>query len=207
MNGLTSTELLVVEAALLVLVIGLAIALVFGLLALITPARAVGLARVLGRRHSLRQATRPLEKPVYTERAFYRHHRLFGALIVAAAATILLYLGLRFDAEIVVRALARGNERIAVEILVETFTLLMWLGASFSLLVGLVVFVRPSALKDIEARANEWISTRQATRRLGTEHRAMDRFFEARPRLVGIVVTLVSLVGLVGLLAIRVEFR
>ena len=207
MNGLTPTESLLVEAALLVLIIGLAIALVFGLLALLSPARAVGLAQVLGRRHSLRQSARPLERPIYTERAFYHHHRPFGAVIVVAAVLILLYLGLRFDAGVMVRVLAQGDERILAEILVETFQLLMWIGAGFSLLVGLFVFFRPSALKDIEARANEWISTRQATRGLAIESEAADRLFEAHPRLVGAVVTVISLVALVGLLAIRVEFR
>ncbi|HDP89047.1 MAG TPA: hypothetical protein ENN42_03700 [Thioalkalivibrio sp.] len=207
MNGLTATDSLLVEAALLVLIIGLGMALIAGLLALLSPARAVALSRLLGQRHSLRQSTRALEMPIATERAFYHHHRLFGAVIVVAAVTILLYLGLRFDAELVVRALAHGNQRVAVAILVETFVLLMWIGASFSLVVGLFVFLRPSALKHIEALANEWVSTRQATRRLASEHRPMDRLFEARPRLVGAVVTVISLVTLVGLLAIRVELR
>jgi len=203
MSGLSSTESLVIEVALLVLIVGLGIGLLVGLLALISPARAVALSEVLGRRHSMRETTRVLEVPVSTERFFYRHHRIFGTIIVLGAALILWYLGTRFDAGLMARSLADASQRIAVEILVETFELVMWIGAGFSLLVGIVVFLRPSLLKGIEARANEWVSTRQASRGLTEDHPGLDRLFQAYPRAVGLVMSLGSLLGLVGLLMIR----
>ena len=206
MSGLSSTESLVIEVALLVLIVGLVIGLLVGLLALISPARAVVLTDVLSRRHSMRQSTRMLEVPISTERFFYRHHRVFGTIIVLGAAIILWYLGARFDAELLARSLAGSSQRIAAEILVETFQLVMWIGAGFSLLVGVVVFLRPSLLKGFEARANEWVSTRQASRGLTKDHPGLDRLFQAYPRAVGLVMTLGSLLGLVGLLMIRGEF-
>lgn len=205
MSGLSTTESLVIEIALLVLIIGLGIALCVGLLAIISPARAVALSQLLSQRHSMRQSTRVLEVPVATERFFYRHHRVFGAIIVLGAALILWYLGARFDAELMARSLVASTQRVVAEILVETFVLVMWIGAGFSLLVGIVVFLRPSMLKGFEARANEWISTRQASRRLSSEHASMDRLFQAYPRALGVVIALGSLLGLVGLLIIRSE--
>ena len=206
MSAFSSTESLVIEIVLLVLIVGLAIGLLVGLVALVSPARAVALSDMLGRRHSMRQATRMFETPISTERYFYRHHRLFGTIIVAGAGLILWYLGARFDAELMAQSLAASNQRIVAEILVQTFVLVMWIGAGFSLLVGIVVFLRPSLLKGFEARANEWVSTRQASRGMTAEHTGLDRLFQAYPRAIGLVMTLGSLVGLVGLLMIRGRF-
>lgn len=190
---------IVFETALLALKLGLGLSLLAGLFMLVAPQQAVALTQLLGRRRSLRRQTRALELPHVSERFFYRYHRVFGVLIVLLALLILFYLGFRFNAQVVIGAFSAGQADIAVEITVKTFELLMWIGAAAAVVVGAVVFVRPSLLKGLEHYSNHWFSTRQATRGLATPLVDVDRLFEAYPRLTGALICAGSAAVLVGL--------
>lgn len=187
------------HAALWVLLLGLGAGLLLGVLALAAPAKAVALTGALNRRYSLRRTTRPIERPIATERFIYRHHRVFGGLIGVLALLILLYMAFRFDAALVTAALSSGAERVVVGILVETLELLLWAGCLFAGAVGVIVILRPSLLKRFEARANHWLSTRRAMRGLDEEVLDTEGLFAAHPRLMGAMMSLGSLFGLIGL--------
>ena len=127
-------------------------------------------------------------------------------MIVLGAGLILFYLATRFDARLMAHSLASGHDRIVAEILVDTFVLVMWIGCLFAVAVGTVVLIRPSYLKHFEARANQWLSTRQAAKGMNREVLDVDSLFERYPRLSGVVIALGSLVGLVGLLMLWGRF-
>ena len=100
-----------------------------------------------------------LDRSWWVERYIYRHHLAFGAAIVVGA---LIFLALLFryhgiDIRNVSWPASQGAQ----------FTLLVriaaWLFAGVALLVGLIVVVRPSALKDIEQKANRWVEPSRPT--------------------------------------------
>lgn len=97
-----------------------------------------------------------LERPRLVERFIYRHHRLFGSAIVAGALALLTVLGAG-QARLFGAVWLGGSSggRAAV--------LLVWALVVAVLVIGIVVLIRPSALKGVEALANRWIQLFPAT--------------------------------------------
>ncbi len=89
-----------------------------------------------------------LERQRFVERFIYRHHRLFGSAIVAGALVLLALLGAG-QARFGTAWLGRSGGRDAV--------FLVWALAVAALVIGIIVLVRPSALKGVETLANRWI--------------------------------------------------
>lgn len=188
-------DMLVVGALIFLL-----ISLLTGLAFIIAPGRAVGLERQADRRFSLRKALKPLEIPRQTERFFYRHHRIVGAMIVIFASIFLWIYLVEGEGG---RIAAWAGKQLGAEVVSAWAANLGWFMVLLNfaaVLFGAVMFVRPSALKNVEAVANRWISTRQATRGLDTEHDPLGRFAARNPRLFGSLVLLGSLFILVNLL-------
>ena len=90
-----------------------------------------------------------LERPWRVERMVYRHHRLVGSAIILGALVLLGVLGIKHT-HLSGAGLLKGSGARAAEFLV-------WVTALMALVVGLVVWVRPSALKRVEALANRSI--------------------------------------------------
>lgn len=95
------------------------------------------------------------ERPRRIERFIYRHHRLCGSAIVAGALVLLALLG-------------AGQARLLSTVWLGGYggraaMLLVWALAAAVLVIGIIVLVRPSALKGIEALANRWIQLFPAT--------------------------------------------
>jgi len=178
----------------------LALATALGLLA--APARLQSLARVLDSWHSLRPALGPLDKPRYTERRIYRHHRLAGALIVAGAGYTLLRLaGIDTHATLALLP-AHWDEGLRALLAANVYWFLL-LANLAALGVGLAVYFRPSLLKHLEARSNHWLSTRQAMKPLDTYHTELNVALWRHPRLTGAFL----LIGSVYVWAVLIAYR
>lgn len=175
---------LVADAALALALVSSLFALVIGLLMWVNPPLVQRLGARLNRRVSLRRPLKALEVPRPTERWFYRHHRAMGALLVLAAAFYFYVRYVEFEPASAVRTVARYLPPVLAGWLVESLVLVFTLGNGLVLAVGLVVLVRPSLLKPVEAWANRWLSTRRALKPLDTPHEPLDRLYERRPRLV-----------------------
>lgn len=109
------------------------------------------------------------------ERLAYRHHRLFGGLVVAVGAFFL------WQATRTELAGLLGDR--------STASVLLWCllaGQGFNILVGLVVFFRPSLLKPLESVSNRWHDLDLA------RHRRLS------PRTVAALLALVGLMLLLG---------
>lgn len=184
---------LAVPAALL----GLALLVGLGLVAyppLLDRLRALSECRV-----SLRRATRALDVPRDVDRWFYRHHRLYGAAVVVLALFLLYFLVFGYDRP-AWHALFGVAYRDFALIVIDAARIVLWILAVFALLVGTVTWVRPSALRALEARANRWLTTRRLTRGLEREYRGPDAFVTRYPRAVGAVIALTSGLSLLALI-------
>lgn len=142
--------------------------------------------QVANRWVSMRRISQWMDHSIRTERWFYRHHLKLGPLVVLGAAYMLLYFGQLMDQATTLRAL---RLHIADPQLADTvLQLLVWLaliGAWLALLIGAVYWVRPSLLRGIESRANQWVSSRQATKTLDLTHDQVDQFVAHHARRVG----------------------
>lgn len=99
-----------------------------------------------------------LERPWHIERHIYRHHLAFGAGIVVGA-TVLLVLLIRYHgANLDVPAWPRsGGEQLMLlaRWALGLFAILAWV-------IGMIVLIRPSALKKVEAKSNRWVEPAQS---------------------------------------------
>lgn len=167
----------------------------FGLLLVIAPGLALGLQQRLSLRFSGRQISRPLEVPVNIDRYFYRHARPVGVILVLGAIGMLI-LNWQLPGQI------QPNSPALWAWLAEALYGFLWISGVAIIFIGLACIVRPSLLKPVESRANQWISTRQKTRALSQEFTPLDSLLQQNPRLVGIVIAAVS--SLLLLILIRV---
>ncbi len=196
MDPITS---LLVACAMAVLAALLALTTLIGALAAVRPELLESLRRTSDRRYSLRRAMGPLDRPRNVDRWFYRHHRAYGSVVVVLALFLLYFLAfgeLRASWSLVLGPEYRDSAAMAGELA----RLLLWISSAFALIIGTVVFVRPSALKTLERGANRWLTLRRATRSLDREHGGLDQRVARRPRLWGTISALVSLVLLVALI-------
>ena len=136
---MSATTILILTVLVLVLV--LAVALLAGSLALLLGRPREDELRGGG----LIAALRVLDRQWQVERLIYRHHRLFGVIVLLTGTFCLWQLG---RADLI--ALLDGS---------STASALLWillLGQGFNLVVGLVILLRPSLLKPVESLSNRW---------------------------------------------------
>jgi hypothetical protein len=121
-----------------------------------------------------------MDRPRSTERYIYRHHRVAGALVFVGSALVIY----RF-------LLAPARERMALLAAPDMFGLLdagigfLVIGNVLAAAIGLMVFFRPSMLREFEDVANRWISTEQATRFFNRPQFLLDQFVLQHRRLFG----------------------
>lgn len=168
------------------------IALAAGVILLISPPLFYRLSVPMNRVVSARRALKAWEIPRSTEPFFYRHHRIFGILILVGVATYFGELSSLSRTELVNGIgpyLPGGIASWLVPGLLNFFIV----ANAFVLLVGLTILLRPSLLKGFESRVNRWVSTRRMTRRFVETNDAAESLVRRAPRLVGICVVLGSL--------------
>ena len=130
-----------------------------------------------------------LDRRIAIERRVYRRHRIFGALVVVGALSglgLLVGIGSR---EPVVVSIVAALGTTGSNVLVASGVVLVLL----ILATGVVLMVRPSALKGLEGRANRWIDPLSRT----ASSTSVARLVTNSPRVMG---SLLLVAGLVCLL-------
>jgi hypothetical protein len=124
------------------------------------------------------------------ERRIYRRHRLFGALVVVGALSALgLMVAIGTRQPIVVSAVAAlGSTGVAVMVASGALTVTLILAA------GIVLILRPSALKGIESRANRWIDPLSGS----PSSASVARVVTGSPRIMGALLLLAGVVCLMN---------
>ncbi len=167
----------------LVLCTGSFASILLGIGMLVRPERVERLTMQLSRWISPAQGvTEQLDRPRWIERYFYRHHRLVGSLVFFGA-TFVLYVFL-FSTSF--QKVLGSLPRIYLPIWNTVFALLV-IGSVLAALVGLIVLARPSLLREIEGKANRWVSTEQAVKTANNMHHHIDEFVLKHRKLTGTI--------------------
>jgi hypothetical protein len=129
------------------------------------------------------------------ERPLYRHHRAFGAVVLAGAIASLATLWELHDYPLLTGVLPAMLGIWGVEAVILT----SWAFAVFALCIGGFLLARPSALKGFETAANRWIeSFPSSTKAAVPAETSINRLILRAPRFTGL---LLLAAGLVCLLA------
>lgn len=92
---------------------------------------------------------------VSLERGFYRHHRALGLFVVLGAIYILYFLVFAYSPHAVQALLFAGiDDPISRAILGQLLRFLLFFGALLAYAVGILLAIRPSALKPLEQLAH-----------------------------------------------------
>jgi hypothetical protein len=175
----------------------LGLACVAGLWALSAPRSFLRLNRLSSAWIETKSIENRLSEPrLALDRTIYRHHFLSGFLLVAASLS-LLYLALfRFAGN------ARGAEPGAAGawsgLFFEFMLSFACLAGVAGMIVGMIVFIRPSSLKLAESWGNRSVSLQPLVERLERRFGIIDIWVERHTRLFGGVVLFCAL--LIGLL-------
>ena len=144
------------------------------------------ISRVANRWLSTRGVELWLDRSIGIERWVYRHHRVVGLLVIVGAGYILAYFGWRFDKAVALKSLsAYVPHKLLLVGLPEALVLIALVGASMSLIVGVVMCLRPSLLRGVEQVANKWVSAPAVADAIDRPHADVDLFVNQHARAVG----------------------
>jgi len=139
-------------------------------------------------------ATKPffdqINRPRYQERLIYRHHHLFGAIIVVLSLISLYMLDLYIAPRDLVAQLVRLAETEFGKWLLASLYYLLLVCLVLALIIGIIVFIRPSLLKSLEAWGNRWVDIDRTLEQLDEVHEIPSNILPGRPRWFGLFVLL-----------------
>lgn len=186
------SEILLWRVLALFLLTGALLGVAVGLLLVFKPQLLERINRVANRWVSTRHINQWLDRSISIERWFYRHHRPMGILIMLGAGYILVYFGMLFDKASALQHLPRYLPATLMGGLLDASALFMLVSAALSLLAGFVILLRPSLLRGMEKGANQWVSSRSATKVLDVPHGQVDAFVAAHAQNAGWLLLLAS---------------
>ena len=187
------------DASYTFIIIGTFIALIFGLGLIFAPIAALKFNEKINTRFSMRKATKKIETPIKPEPFFYKHSKISGATLVLGSLFV-LYTLTTFNAYTLIPHLPKSISPVGWEWIIESAQIFFYLTGIFILLFGLIVFIRPSLVKNFEKIANHWISTRQSFSKMSTDINITNKLVNAYPKAFGGFITLFSLIVLFFLL-------
>jgi hypothetical protein len=168
------------------------VGIVSGFWLLIAPGGFARIEAMAGGPFSLRRGLRPFDISRNVDRYFYRHHEAIGLLAIAASTFTLYRTMFDIVPGKVARILINQYPAVVAEWLIASLQYTLLLGNLFAIVVGLVIYVRPSALKDFEARANRWFTARKKTLWLQSRLGNTSEILSNQPRTLGIIILVLS---------------
>jgi hypothetical protein len=175
------------------LLIGALAGIVLALLLIIKPQLLERINRQANRWISTRSLNQLMDRSISIEHWFYQHHRASGAFAVAGAIYLFVYFSLLFDKAAALHHWRGVIHTHLLEGLLDALVLSAFTGAAFALIAGLFLWLRPSLLRGMEMQANQWVSSRRATKVLDVPHYHVDQFVARHARRVGWLLLLASI--------------
>ena len=180
------------------IIVGAILSMLYGFWLLIAPLSALAVNKIINKSFSMRNASKPLETPISTERWFYKHAKILGILLMVGAAYLfyLLFWELNF---VKLAKVLPGLTNLMWEWLLQSFQIFFTIMAVVVFFMGFLILIRPSLLKPLEEKANKWISTRQKMQFMSDEIGQADLLLARFPRQVGAVILICSAIVLINM--------
>ncbi len=115
------------------------------------------------------KVTEQLDRPRWIERYFYRYHRLVGTSLLVGAIFILYTFLFSYNVRRISAVMPYGNWGLW-----DAFIGLLLIGGVLAALVGAIVLIRPSMLREIEKSSNRWIATEPMAKLFDAMHHSFD---------------------------------
>ncbi len=134
-----------------------------------------------------------INQPIYRERFFYRHHRLFGLTFsiigIGCFYMLTFYLGYETVHSYVIKLADSEFEKWLFIVLYNMLIMALLI----AIVISIFIFVRPSSLKNIESVANRWIDSDEPLKVLDKNQDLPDQILLGNPRVFGLIVILAAI--------------
>lgn len=137
-----------------------------------------------------------MDKPRATEWFFYRYHRIYGTLVLASGLFILYVMSAGHWGRDLMTVLSLSEWSWLVS---DVTTLLMIMTGFLAAALGIIMLIRPSLLRGVEAWLNRWIATENNLKPFDVLYYAPDQFVSRHARLMAALIVIGSLYVLVAL--------
>jgi len=185
-NHIDILYILLWRALAIFLLIGALMGVAVSLLLILKPDLMARANRVANQWISMRRITRCFDRFISLEHWFYQYHRPLGILIMLGAGYILVYFGLLFDkAAALQRLTGYVPNKMLLGGLLDVLVLTSLIGALVALVVGVFLWLRPSLLRGVDGVANQWMTSRRATKVMDVMHDQSDPFVTRHAQRVG----------------------
>lgn len=161
---------------------GSVVAVVLGLAMLFAPEKARNVNQFFARWIDTHEFEMVMDRPRLTERFIYRHHRLAGTILSGCSFYVLYKFLLNRPAETIVMVMA--NDLFG---LWGASVALFVIGGVLGSVIGLLMFTKPSLLREIEDASNKWVSTERFSDLVNHAHTFLDEVVFTHRKIVGIV--------------------
>lgn len=189
----------ILEATFFNLIIaGSILSMLYGFWLLIFPVSALKLSNKINKNFSMRKHTKTLETPISIEAWFYRYSKFTGSFLMVGASYLLYLLFWSLDfSQLSIKM--PGLSVAAWEWLLLSFNIFFSIMSVVVLLIGFLVFFRPSLLKPLEKRANKWVSTRQNMQFMSENASQTDQLLNQYPRQFAAIILICSAIVLLNM--------
>ncbi len=171
--------------------VGLGLALIafgFGLLLLFWLQAAFYLKRSLDRWFSAGERLQWLDRRYRSEGWFYRHHHGLGLLILVLTIAVLYTIAFYLKGELQLQDINLYPEWLPFwQWLYQATLIFLVVGHLFGFGVGVVVYFRPSQLKQLEQSANRWIDSKPILDSLDCPRTQLDELLYHYARVSGLL--------------------
>ncbi len=121
---------------------------------------------------------------------FYGHNKIVGALIVLCSIYILNLILVSPGYELMARTLELMAESEFTNWLYPQLLILLVIATFIALFVGVIIFIRPSALRAFDAWVNRWVDTQDKLEVFDATHSIAEEKVKNNLRIYGIIVFL-----------------
>ena len=160
---------------------------------LLTPVKMFELANKMNRWIATDSFFNKINLPIYKERFFYRHNKVFGMVIILSSIACLYVLAINSGVEYIVEILIQFAETAFEEWLFVILYYLLIAGIILALIFGVIMFIRPSALKSFEKWSNQWIDTDEPLEVMNKTQDVPDKILPGKPRIFGLLVLIAAM--------------
>jgi hypothetical protein len=174
-------------------IVGALIATAIGLLLVLAPGRALKVGDFLSREWSFAWFQRALDEPRHSEPFIYRHHRIVGFLLLVATLYFFWTFATAYSTAALVALYEGYLPRSVLELLATALTWVLVIGNALGFALGVIMLLRPSALKGVEATANTWVDTDRAAEVLNRRDDRPEGVAHRYPRRIGATILLATL--------------
>ena len=139
-----------------------------------------------------------INKPLYHEKFFYRHHRIFGIFVIFFSLSSIYTMMFYENMSNITDKFNLITDTVFTEWLLGAIYYILIAGNVLAFFIGIVIFVRPSTLKILENKANKWVDIESTLEGLNKRKDLPDTVLPGNPRIFGTLILIGAIIIIVS---------